>query len=319
MSETRVIEMRRVYTEALMNLAEKDENIVLLDSDLMRANGVYPFRDRFPHRTFNAGVAEANMVGMAAGLSSTGKIPFAETFCCFASRRAFDQFFISANYARLNVKLVGTDPGVTAALNGGTHSSFEDIGLMRTIPSLVILEPSDPVSLRKLLAQIACHKGNTYLRLHRKSAPFIYNEEEEFEIGKGKVLRDGKDITIIAIGVLLVSEALKAADMLEKDGITSAVIDMHTVKPLDEELIMYFAEKTGSILTCENHQISTGLGSAVAQVLSEKSPTLIKRVGVNEEFGEVGSIEFLQERFGLTGENIYTKAIELLTVKKRRN
>jgi transketolase len=305
-------EMRAVYTEALMGLAEKDERIILLEADLMRANGTFPFRDRFPGRTFDCGVAEANMVSIAAGLSAMGKIPFAGTFCCFAARRAFDQFFVSANYARLNVKLVGTDPGVTATYNGGTHNSLEDVGLMRTIPRLVVFEPCDAVSLRRLLALSAYNNGCTYMRLHRKAVPPVYGAGEEFELGKGKVLLDGDDVTLVAAGAVMVPEALKAAELLKKDGVSAAVIDMHTFKPLDEELLVRYAEKTGAVVSCENHQVTGGLGSAVAETLSEKRPTLLRRVGIRGEFGEVGTLDYLQERFGLTAANIRRQAADLL-------
>ncbi|MEN6324408.1 MAG: transketolase family protein [Proteiniphilum sp.] len=297
-------EMRAVYAQALIELAEKDERIVLLEADLMKASGTLVFKNSFPDRTFQVGVAEANMVGIASGLSAGGKIPFADTFSCFAARRAYDQFFISANYAKQNVKLVGTDPGVTAAFNGGTHMSFEDIGLMRNVPKLVVFEPSDPVSLKKLVEKNAYYKGSTYMRLQRKAANILYSENEEFELGKGKILFDGTDVTIIATGVVMVNEALAARELLSKKGISAAVIDMHTIKPIDAELVLTYAKKTGFIVSCENHQIFNGLGSAVAEVLSENQPTLLKRIGVNDEFGEVGTQNYLQKRFGLTAENI---------------
>ena len=315
MKEMTTQQMRTIYAQTLVRLAEKDKNIVLLEADLMRASGTKLFKEAFPDRTFNVGVAEANMVSIAAGLCTTGKIPFADTFGCFAARRAFDQFFISANYARLNVKLVGTDPGVTAAYNGGTHMPFEDLGLMRNIPKLVVFEPCDPVSLEKLVQQSAYHQGCTYMRLHRYAVPPVYDEDADVKLGRGNVLRDGDDITLIATGVVMVPEALKAAELLEQDGVSAAVIDMHTIKPIDAALVLRYAEKTGAIVTCENHQIYNGLGSAVAEVLSENRPTLLKRVGVNDEFGEVGTLEYLMARFGLTAENIYEQATALLETK----
>jgi transketolase len=311
-------EMRAVFTETLIALAAEDKRIVLLDADLMRAHGTYPFRDRFPDRTFNMGVAEANMVSTAAGLSSTGKIPFAMTFACFAARRAFDQFFISGNYARLNVKLVGSDPGISALYNGGTHMTFEDLGLMRTVPGLTVFEPSDNVSLRKLLQKSASHQGCTYMRLHRKPAADLYADTEEFQLGKGKVLADGEDLTIIATGAIMVPEALKAAEMLaQQDGLSAAVLDMHTVKPIDAELVLAYAAKTGAILTCENHQVINGLGSAVAEVLTENHPVPMKRIGIADEFGEVGDLDYLMQRFGLTAGHIAAHAKEL--VKRKTN
>jgi transketolase len=310
------IEMRAVYAQALIELAEKDENIVLLEADLMKATDTEIFKTKFPDRTFDVGVAEGNMVGIASGLSARGKIPFAHTFGCFATRRAYDQFFISANYARQNVKLVGSDPGISAAFNGGTHMPFEDAGIMRNIPKLVVFEPCDPVSLKKLIAKSAYHKGCTYMRLHRGETQVIYPENEEFELGKGKVIKDGNDITIIASGAIMVLESIKARDLLEKDGISAAVIDMHTIKPLDSELVLEYAKKTGAIITCENHQIINGLGSAIAEVLSENYPILIKRIGINDEFGEVGTQEYLLQRFKLTAETIANSAKELLKKKK---
>jgi transketolase len=315
MTEKQTPEMRAVYTQTLLQLAEKDEHIVLLEADLMRASGTKEFEEAFPERTFNVGVAEANMVGIAAGLSATGKIPFANTFACFAARRTFDQFFISANYARLNVKLVGTDPGVTAAYNGGTHMPFEDLGLMRNIPKLLVFEPCDPVSLKKLVIQNARHAGCTYMRLHRGPAAAIYDEDAEITLGRGNVLRDGTDVTLVAAGVVMIPEALEAADMLANNGVSAAVIDMHTIKPLDDALLLAYAEKTGAIVACENHQIYNGLGSAIAETLSENRPTLMKRVGVNDEFGEVGDLTYLKERFGLTAAHIYRQAKALLEAK----
>ncbi len=306
-------QMREVYTDTLIALAEEDPQIVVMEADLMRATATNPFLARFPERTFNVGVAEANMVGVAAGLSATGKIPFAATFACFAARRTYDQFFISANYAQLNVKLVGTDPGVTAAFNGGTHMPFEDLGLMRNVPKLIVVEPSDPVSLAALIPQVAYHEGCVYVRLHRRLLPALHAEGTEFELGKGVVMRDGEDVTLIAIGGVMVGEALKAADALAEDGISAAVIDMHTLKPLDADLVLEYAKKTGAIVTCENHQIFNGLGSAVAEVLAESYPTRMKRVGVQDEFGEVGTEDYLKERFGLTADVIVDKAKVLLT------
>lgn len=305
-------EMRKVYADTLMELAEKDERIVLLEADLMKASGTVCFKDKYPERTFDMGVAEANMVGVAAGLSAGGKIPFADTFGCFATRRTYDQFFISACYAQLNVNLVGTDPGVSAAFNGGTHMPFEDMGIMRNVPGLVVFEPSDPVSLKALVKEAAAYPHSTYMRLHRKNLPHIYNDDEMFEFGKGKVLRDGADITIIAMGGIMVNEALKAADSLKEQGISAAVIDILTVKPIDTELVLEYAKKTGCIVTCENHQIINGLGSAVAELLAENCPTRLKRIGVNDEFGEVGTLEYLKDRFGMNAAHIEAVVKEIL-------
>ena len=310
------MEMRAIYAQTLIELAEKDQRVVVLEADLMKASGTMPFKNKFPERAFDMGVAEANMVGTAAGLSAGGKIPFAASFGCFASRRAFDQFFLSCNYARQNVKLVGTDPGVSAAFNGGTHMPFEDAGIMRTIPGLVIFEPSDGVSLKELLLRSYEHKGCTYMRLHRKAVDDIYKTGEKFELGKGKVLRDGKDLTIIAMGAIMVPNAMQAADLLAKDGISAAVIDMHTLKPIDSELIVKYAKQTGAILTAENHQVIGGLGSAVAEVLAENFPAPLRRVGIHDQFGEVGTQDELVARFRLTAADIAEEAKTLLKTKK---
>jgi len=309
-------DMREVYTETLVEMAESNKNICVIEADLMRATGTNAFKDKFPERTFNVGVAEANMVGIASGLSAGGKIPFAATFGCFAARRTFDQFFISANYAQQNVKLVGTDPGVSAAFNGGTHMPFEDTGLMRCIPHLVIFEPSDTVSLKKLLKQSADHKGSTYMRLQRKGKSAIYDETDEIVLGKGNVLQEGDDVTIIAMGYIMVPEALEAAKRLTGEGLSVTVIDMHTVKPLDNNLVLKYAKKTGAVVVCENHQKAGGLFSAVSEMLAENLPTPVQAVAVEDQFGQVGTQGFLQKTYGLTAENIMLKTKAVLKRKK---
>ena len=305
-------DMRTAYVETLIGLAEKDERIVVLEADLMRAIGTKAFKDRFPSRSINLGVAEANMVGVAAGLSAVGKIPFASTFASFAGRRDFDQFFLSVNYAQLNVKLVGTDPGILAGYNGGTHMPFEDVGLMRTIPKCVVVDPSDELSLRKLLPQITYHRGAVYLRLNRKPSPQVHQEGEEFTLGKANLLKDGTDLAIFASGAVLVPEAVEAARRLAAEGVSAAVVDFHTIKPIDREMVLRFAQKTGLVLTCENHQIVNGLGSAVAEVLSENLPTRMGRIGVNEQFGQVGDVNYLRKAYGLDAEAICARARLLL-------
>lgn len=310
------IEMRAVYAQTLIELAEADNRIVLLESDLMKASGTGCFKERFPERFFDLGVAEANMVGVACGLSAGGKIPFATSFGCFASRRTYDQFFLSANYAQQNVKLTGTDPGISAAYNGGTHMPFEDAGIMRNIPNLIVFEPCDPVSLRKLIVKNIEHYGSTYMRLHRKFIADVYAQDEEFELGRAKVINDGNDVTIIACGAIMVPEAIKAVEELSKEGISAALIDMHTIKPLDNEIVLKYAKKTGAIVTCENHQIINGLGSAVAEVLSENHPTPLRRIGINDQFGEVGTQNELQQKFDLTAARIVRTVKEILTQKR---
>lgn len=302
-------EMRVAYTDTLMELAASDRRIVVLEADLMKCTGTQCFQKAFPNRFFNVGIAEANMVGVASGLSAAGKIPFAATFACFASRRCFDQFFLSANYAKLNVKLIGTDPGVTAAFNGGTHMPFEDLALMRTIPKLTILEPSDPVSCAAYVRIMAETYGCFYLRIPRKAVPYLYGKEERFEVGKAKILRDGKDLVFIALGSLMVNEAMKAAMALETEGVSAAVLDVLSLKPLDTEAILTLARKTGAVVSAENHQIAGGLGSAVAEVLAENSFSgKFARVGIRDEFGEVGTQDYLATRFGLTAADLVRTA-----------
>jgi len=297
-------EMRAIYADTLIALAEKNDRIMVIEADLMRATGTGSFKERFPDRFADVGVAEANMIGIAAGLSAAGKIPFAATFGCFASRRVFDQFFISCCYAKLNVKLVGTDPGISAAFNGGTHMPFEDLAVMRVIPDLVVCEPSDPVSLEAYVRLLAEHKGSTYMRLHRKPIVPIYPEGTAFALGKGKLLKTGADVLIIALGAILVPEAVKAAELLAAQGIGASVIDALCVKPLDAELILAQAKKVKAVVTAENHQVNNGLGSAVAELLCENHPLPLRRVGVQGIFGEVGTQAYLQERFGMNAETI---------------
>lgn len=303
--------MRDTYCAALMDMAKENKDIVVLDADLAGADGVAAFAKAYPEQFFNVGVAEANMVGIASGLSNVGKIPFASTFACFASRRIYDQFFISSNYSGLSVNITGTDPGITSQYNGGTHMTFEDIGIMRNTPNLIIYEPADIVSLDALVRQAAASPNCTYMRLHRKDTNKLYKEGETFELGKGKVLRDGTDVTIIATGFVMVPEALKAAELLEKKGINAAVIDMHTIKPLDEELVLEYAKKTGAVLTCENHQADTGMGAAVAKFLAENYPVKVKVHGIQDEFGEVGKLDYLKERYGFNAETIAELAASL--------
>lgn len=309
-------EMRVVYCDTLIALAEKNPAVMVVEADLMKATGTTAFKNKFPERGINVGVAEANMVGIAAGLGVTGKIPFAASFGCFASRRAFDQFFLSANYAKLNVKLVGTDPGISAAFNGGTHMPFEDMGMMRLVPDLTIIEPSDPVSLEKLTEKCAEHYGCTYMRLHRKAVPVVYNENETFELGKGKVLRDGSSAVIIALGAIMVQEALKARDLLKERNIDTAVIDILTVKPIDRELVLSYAKKTGAVVTAENHQCSGGLGGTIAELLCTEFPVPMAMVGIHDQFGEVGTQDWLQQHFKLTAEEIAAQVSKLVQAKK---
>jgi transketolase len=309
------VEMRKVYCETLIGLAEKNRQVMILDADLMVGAGTKPFAERFLERSIDCGIQEANMYGVAAGLSATGKIPYAHTFAPFCSRRACDQIFLSCAYAKLNVKIIGSDPGVTAALNGGTHMPFEDVGIMRTIPGMTVIEPTDTVMLREMITKISEEYGTHYIRLSRRIVTKIYETGSSFEIGKAVQIRDGSDLTIIAAG-FCVAEALKAAAILEKQGVSARVIDMFTIKPIDREAIIKAAVETGAIVTAENHNIFTGLGSAVAEVLVENHPAPMERIGVRDLFGEVGPVDYLAARFELTAAHIVKKVESVLRRKK---
>lgn len=307
------IELRAAYCRTLMELAEKDSRVVVLEADLMKASGTMPFKDAFGKRAVDVGVAEADMVGIASGLSVQGFIPFAATFGCFAARRTFDQFFISSNYARLNVKLTGTDPGVSAVYNGGTHMPFEDIGLMRMIPDLVIAEPSDAASVCGIVRAMYEHDGCCYLRLHRKKSPAIYSPDEKFELGKGKLLAEGRDVTLIGLGAVMMQEVLKAAAALKKEGINATVIDALSVKPLDRELILAKARETGVVVTCENHQVDGGLGIAVAKLFADEGVCCrMGFIGVQDRFGQVGNLDYLVKAYNLSADDICAKVRSLL-------
>lgn len=296
-------EMRAHYCNALIEAAKADERVLVLDVDTSVSMGTVPFYEAFPDRAIDCGIMEAHAVGMAAGLSATGFVPFLQAFGTFASRRAYDQVFLSCAYQGLNVKLVGMDAGVTAAVNGGTHMPFEDLALMRCIPGMTVIEPADGVAIRHAVRHMATTYGNFYMRFGRKKMSCIYDPEEIFEIGKAKRLRSGGDAAVIACGIM-VYEALKAADMLEDEDVDITVIDMHTIKPIDHEAIVDVAKRCGAIVTAENHNVIGGLGSAVAEVLGESYPVPLERVGVQDMFGEVGSQEYLMEKFGLTAAHI---------------
>ncbi len=311
--EDDVTEMRKAYCESLMNLAENNPKIVALDADLMTAMGMMPFKKKYPERTVDCGVQEANMIGVACGLSVQGKIPFAHTFAPFCTRRACDQIFVSGAYNYANVKVVGSDPGITAAYNGGTHMPFEDMGIMRGIPTMTVIEPTDIVMLKNLIPQIANTYGMMYMRLVRKDVKKVYEDGSTFEIGKAAYLKEGKDVTIIASGYC-VSESLAAAQALGECGIDAGVIDMFTWKPIDVEAVKC-AAGTGAIVTAENHNIINGLGSAVAEVLVKNQPVPLEMVGVQDEFGEVGPVSYLRERFGLTQDNI-AEAVKRVLARK---
>ena len=306
--------LRETYVDLLTEYAKKDERLVIVEADLMKAAGTTRFGNEFPERTFNVGIQEANMIGVAAGMSAMGKIPFTHTFTPFSTRRCCDQITLSVAYAGLNVKIMGSDPGVTAELNGGTHMSMEDVAIMRNIPRMVIFEPTDSEQLKKAFPQVMYHEGPVYIRLLRRNAVKIFDESCEFELGKGIVLKKGTDVTILASGIMT-AEALDAYEILKEKGINAEIINIHTIKPLDTELILKSVKKTGAVVTCENHSVINGLGSAVSEFLMENYPVPLKRVGVKDHFGEVGLTEFLKEKYGLKAQNIVSAAEHVLSLK----
>jgi transketolase len=304
------IEMRQVYANTILELAKNNPNVMALEADLMSAISTNKINGQIPKQLINCGIMEANMVGVAAGLALTGKIPFLHTFAQFATRRAFDQLFVSGAYAKLNLKILGSDSGVTAEHNGGTHMAFEDLGLVRLIPNAHVFEVSDATMLGYMLRKVEKEYGIHYIRTIRKNAVKLYDENEVFETGKGKVLREGDDVSLIASGIM-VAESLKAADRLHEMGIDASVIDMYSIKPIDKDLIVKYAAKTKAVVTAENHNIIGGLGSAVAEVLSEHCPTRMRRVGVKEQFGQVGKADYLKEFYKLTEKDIVDAVKEL--------
>ncbi len=313
-NEMTPLEMRAAYCEALIEQAKVNSDIVSINCDLASSMGMKPFAQAFPERAFNVGIEEANGCSMAGGMSSVGLIPFFHTFAVFATRRVYDQIFMCCAYPKLNVKIIGGDAGVSGTYNGGTHMAFEDAGIMRVMPGVTVIEPSDTVMVKKLVPQLAATYGVQYMRIPRKKVPLIYTEDSDFEIGKAAVLREGKDVTLIASG-MTVKETLKAAEMLKAEGVEATVIDMFTIKPIDADCVCYYAKETGAVVTAENHQIIGGLGSAVAEVLSENVPTPLKRVGVKDIFGEVGQQDYLMERFELTAPYIVKAAKEAMAKK----
>lgn len=295
---------RESFGEAVTELAAEYPDVVVLDADLAAATKTGIFKKKYPERFFDCGIAECNMIGVAAGLATCGKIPFAASFAMFSAGRAFEQVRNSVGYPKLNVKVVGSHAGISVGEDGATHQCCEDIALMRTIPGMVILNPSDHYEMKAAVRAAIEHKGPCYIRLGRLAVESINNNDDyHFELGKGILLREGTDITIVATG-LMVAEAVKAAKALEAEGISAEVINIHTIKPLDEEIILNSAKKTGHVVTVEEHNIIGGLGEAVAAVLSEKCPTPVTRIGVNDVFGHSGPAVDLLKEFGLSAEHI---------------
>lgn len=309
------IATREAYGNALAEFGDK-YNFVVLDADLAAATKTGIFKKKFPNRHFDCGIAEGNMMSVAAGLAAAGKIPFASTFAMFAAGRAFEQVRNSIGYPHLNVKIGATHAGITVGEDGATHQCNEDIALMRTIPGMVVINPSDAVEARAAVEAAILYKGPVYLRFGRLAVPVINDPANyKFEIGKGVTMRDGKDVTIVATGIM-VDMANTAANMLAKEGIDARVINIHTIKPLDKELILKAAAETGAIVTAEEHSVIGGLGAAVAETVCEACPVPVVRLGVNDEFGRSGTVPALLEMYGLTPANIAAKAKLALELKK---
>lgn len=307
MSDVKKIATRASYGSALVELGKEHEDLVVLDADLAAATQTAMFKKEFPERHIDCGIAECNMVGIGAGLASTGKVPFVSTFAMFAAGRAFEQVRNSVGYPKLNVKIGATHAGISVGEDGATHQCNEDIALMRTIPGMVVINPSDDVEAKAAVKAAYEHQGPVYMRFGRLAVPVINdNEDYKFELGKGVVLREGKDVAIIATG-LPVANCLEAAEKLAAEGIDAKVINIHTIKPLDEELIVAAAKDTGKVVTVEEHSVIGGLGSAVCDVLCEQAPTKVLKIGVNDTFGESGPAVELVKKYGLDADSIYEK------------
>lgn len=312
MSDIVKIATRESYGNAIKELAAENPDIVVLDADLAAATKTGIFKKAYPERFFDCGIAEANMMGVAAGLAACGKIPFASSFAMFAAGRAYEIVRNSIGYPGLNVKIGATHAGISVGEDGATHQCCEDIALMRTIPGMTVINPADDIEARAAVKAAAGMNGPVYLRFGRLAAPvFNNNDDYKFEIGKGVELREGNDITIIATG-LMVYEALKAADMLKEDGISAGVVNIHTIKPIDKELICKVAENSGILMTVEEHSVIGGLGSAVSEVVTECYPVPVIKIGVNDEYGHSGPAAELLKEFGLCAENIADKVRKTL-------
>ena len=311
MADVKKMATRDGYGKALVELGKEHDDLVVLDADLAGSTKTGMFAKAYPDRHFNCGIAEADMMCVAAGLAASGMTPFASSFAMFAAGRAFEQVRNSIGYPHLNVKIGATHGGISVGEDGASHQCCEDFALMRSIPGMVVMSPADDVEAKAMVRAAYAHEGPVYIRFGRAAVPVIHEEEGyHFEIGKGEVLRDGTDVAIIANG-LLTYEAVVAAEELAKNGINAMVINMGTIKPLDEELVLCAAKKCGKIITCEEHTVIGGLGEAVCSVLSEKCPTPVKRIGVNDEFGHSGPAAALLKQFGLSAEHIVEVATEM--------
>ncbi|NLI52836.1 MAG: transketolase family protein [Clostridiales bacterium] len=309
-------EMREVFSTSLKQMMEQDKRIVLVDADLAKASGTTGIHAEFSERAMDCGVAEANMVSIAAGLASYGYIPYITTFAPFATRRVCDQLAISVCYARQNVKIVGTDPGIAAELNGGTHMGLEDIGVIRSLVGMVIFEPVDAIQLEKAMPVIRDYEGPVYIRLFRKALPDVFDASYTFDLFKADTIKEGRDVTIFASGIM-VQESVEALALLREAGIDAELINIHTIKPIDRESVVRSAEKTGCVVTAENHSTIGGLYSAVAEVLSAECPTVMTAIGMDNAFGEVGKIPYLKQRYRMTKEDIVGACREVIAKKKK--
>ena len=305
---------RDAYGKALVKLGQVNDNVVVLDADLSKSTKTNDFKVAFPERFFNMGIAEQNLIGAACGFATAGKIPFASSFAMFATGRAFEIIRNSVAYPKLNVKICATHAGLTVGEDGASHESVEDIAIMRAIPNMTVLVPADGIEAEQMIFEAAKFNGPMYVRLGRSAVPTLFDENYKFQIGKGNILREGNDVSIIACGIM-VNEAILAHEALKLEGINARVINMSTIKPIDKELIIKSAKETKAIVTAEEHSIIGGLGSAVSEVLAEECPTILKRVGIKDVFGESGNPNDLLEKYGLTYKDIISSVKEVIAKK----
>ena len=303
------VEMRKIFCDTLIDLAKADERICIVNSDSRQISGTRDFEQAYPDRAFNVGIAEANMVGVAAGLAVSGKRPFVHAFGPFMTRRVLDQLTISLAYSKLNAVLVGPSPGIVAEINGGTHQSYDDIAAVRGIANTTIVEPFDGMQLRQMIPALLDLDGPVYLRYDRAVAPCFYGDDYRYQLGRADILRKGSDVTLISSGIML-TQCLEAAQILKENGIEARVLNMHTIKPIDQEAIIQAARETRGIITVENHNIIGGLGSAVAEVLAENYPAPMRRIGIRDRFGEVGNRAYLRQCLGIDTGDIVKAAME---------
>lgn len=307
---------RDAYGKALIELGKINKNVVVLDADLSKSTKTEGFQKEFPVRFFNIGIAEQNLIGCAAGFAASGKIPFASSFAVFATGRAYDQIRNTIGYSQLNVKIAASHAGVTVGEDGGSHQMLEDIALMRAMPGMTVIVPADGTETKQAIFAAAQYKGPVYIRLGRPKVPIIFDENYKFEIGKGIVVKEGTDVALIATGIM-VGEALKAAEQLQNQGVKAAVVNISTIKPIDIETITQIAQTTRAVVTCEEHNIYGGLGSAVAEVLVENCPVPMERIGVKDVFGQSGKPNELMEKYGLTAKDIIEAAKKVIARKTK--